>query len=257
MSILYLSIMLCVGITGIGCNFHVQAQDSIPISIGDQQLYIKKENYTCHENFTYYIQLHENEHNAIAACREILKEYDGIIFSLHHLGTRNVSFTYNSKRYTFDPNRMFSAAGRRQTLTHLSEYSLSADSIVKHLADTIINMLKPAKLVVALHNNTDGVPLTMHNFVDTNQYKTYFAPDADVDDFLLTTDVLLFEMLSNKNYNVVLELPHAMDDGSLSAYFTKSHIAYVNVEAEFCHEAKQMEMLKAVAEIAEERNTIR
>lgn len=68
----------------------------------------------------------------------------------------------------------------------------------------------------------------------------------DVDVFFLVTEQADFDYLKKQKQNVVLQSEKPTDDGSLSVYFEKNNIPYINIEAENEHNEKQIEMMKII-----------
>jgi hypothetical protein len=105
-----------------------------------------------------FINVHDNEKTSVHAAREYLLPNGGKLITIYNKGQRFLSFRLKGKLYYFDPNRIFSEAGRRSTLKLLSaKYSESAENELSYFADKILtNYIDSSKLVIALHNNTDG-----------------------------------------------------------------------------------------------------
>lgn len=75
----------------------------------------------------------------------------------------------------------------------------------------------------------------------------------DVDDFILTTDISLFNRIREKKINVVREdINTVKDDGSLSVFAARHKIPYLNIEAEHEHLQEQLAMLKILEDIIRE-----
>jgi hypothetical protein len=61
------------------------------------------------------------------------------------------------------------------------------------------------------------------------------------------------DYLTQRDFNVTLQdNANAPDDGSLSVYFSKKGIPYVNIEAEASHLNAQIEMVRSAREMLEE-----
>ena len=193
-----------------------------------------------------YVNLHENESTSIAAVKDYLANRNGHFVALKQNGTRNISFVYRGTRYQFDPNRMFTRDGRIASLRLLNKnYVSKTEEIVEEFSDKIISRVKNAKIVVALHNNTNGRPLTVKNYQNR-----YVNPKMDTDDFIITTEKAIFDRLKAKNINVAWETTAtSIDDGSLAYFCSKKDIPYVNVEAQSGHKTQQLRMLNALTDI--------
>ncbi len=236
------------------CGLSLMAQpmaDTVFFSLGDSTVAIVRQADSPVVQGLYFLSLHENEQTGITVTTDHITAYGGIFTHLAHGGERNVTFSFNDTLYRFDPNRMFTAEGRRKTLDTLGAYNTFADSIVALFADSLLSSMPDPLLVMAVHNNSD------ENF-SVNSYKkggvyeheaaaVYINKRLDADDFILTTDSHVFEFLKDKKCNAVLQdNAHCTDDGSLSVYYGKKGISYINIEAEHGHTETQAQLLSAV-----------
>lgn len=193
-----------------------------------------------------FLNVHENEYTSIQAAGEYLETRDGYFIAVKQNGNRNLSFDIKGSKVQFDPNRMFTKTGRIANLRLLNrKFIPAAEEEVEEFSDKIISRVKNARIVVALHNNTNGKPLSV------NSYRTrYLNPDMDPDDFVLTTEKAIFEQVKAKKINAVLETTASSpDDGSLAYFCSKKGIPYINVEAQVGHKSEQLRMLKALNSI--------
>jgi hypothetical protein len=184
----------------------------------------------------------------VAACKTFLLDNDGKMIRLQQHGERLIVFSLGEVQYRFDPNRIFTAAGRRETLEKFSSsYNRNALKELTRFSNIILKKIKKARLVVALHNNTNGEPLSIKTYINQKAYRIYVNNDLDEDDFFLTTEKKIFDYLKAQKMNVALELPgRTKDDGSLSVYCNKVNLPYVNVEAQVGHENEQFRMLQVL-----------
>ncbi len=193
------------------------------------------------------VALHRNESTSVGAAKQVLGRYGGTLVELIHDGGREVAFTYEGKRYSVDPNRIFTDTGIKRALR--GGYSKEVHEVVKGLADAIVRRL-PRRVLVALHNNTNGsYSIKSYEAGGANAgdaSSVYPAPGKDPDDFFFVTTSALYGIMKDAGYNVVLQSRSASDDGSLSVYAARSGLAYVNVEAEQGHAAEQVDMLEAL-----------
>ncbi len=196
-----------------------------------------------------YINVHDDENTAAEAAMELLRQKGGTFVQLIHQGSRNLHFKFGTKRYTVDPNRIYTPAGRKATLTRFNSYDRFAAEAVKAFADTFLrNYIDGKKFVVALHNNTAG-GLSIRSYTRgqpeaKNASRVFINPEMDVDDFVLTTKAAVFEHMKANGINTVLQSRRPVDDGSLSVYAAKNGIAYINVEAEHGRFEEQLYMLE-------------
>lgn len=200
-----------------------------------------------------YLNLHENEQTAVLAAADLLQTVPGQLIELRSRGRRVVSFRDGLRPLAFDPNRIFSDAGIRQTLRRHASCTPAAQQALRALRDRVLALIEgpPDQVVVALHNNRAGLYSIL-------QYQPGGAhaleaqalainPRLAPEDFCLVTRASLFEPLREQGFNVVLQADHPSDDGSLSVWFGQQRRAYVNVEALHGHRAEQHRMLAAVA----------
>lgn len=94
-------------------------------------------------------------------------------------------------------------------------------------------------LIVALHNNTNDALQASQAYFPKRQFELSNQPSAkshlqnrDLDNFFLTTQREDYARLRNLKWNALLQLPTAIDDGSLSIWAAKQQIRYINIEAE-------------------------
>ncbi|MFM9025777.1 MAG: M15 family metallopeptidase [Planctomycetaceae bacterium] len=200
--------------------------------------------------------LHDDENTAVEAAAIVLAERGGRLTEVRHSGAREVVFRLDGHEFRFDPNRIFTPAGRRATLEKLSAWTPEADEAVRAFADHLAaaHRLTRAATVVAVHNNTPD-RYTVRDYLPGGPLAADAADVAvhagvDPDDFFYVTDRGLFEALSAKGRQVVLQAEASVaDDGSLSVACGKNGIRYVNVEAEHGHRAEQAAMLRDLLEI--------
>lgn len=189
-----------------------------------------------------FIHLHENEVTALVAAKQLLKQEGGSLITLQHSGERNIRFYLKGVRYEFDPNRIFTDRGIEKTLHSYGHYSISAHREVKKLAVKIISLLPTGK-IIAVHNNKDyslKEYLPKHPLASDVKALNY-NHQTNYRDFYFVTQLQEYNRLKKLKFNVVLQTPHAQDDGSLSFYFAKKN--YVNIEAAYGHLSTQLKML--------------
>lgn len=194
-----------------------------------------------------FLNVHENEQTSVSAARRFLASGQSfLLLTLHQNGQRNLRFREKGQWLLVDPNRMFTKQGRLRSLALLNKtYPASAEESVEEFSDKVIRHVKAAKLVVALHNNTNGKPLRV-----TDYQRRYVNPGMDTDDFVLTTDEGIFLQLKARKLNAVWETTaSSLDDGSLAYFCSKENIPYINVEAQHGHGAEQLRMLRTIDNI--------
>lgn len=208
-----------------------------------------------------FINVHENESTSVEAAKAVLEPaHKYALTELQFKSGRFISFSYKNKDFTVDPNRMYTIQGCLASLKKNSHhykgniFEEAAEQVLlfsKHYTDTFVD---PKKAVVALHNNTEGEPLSIINFKSGNESKNaadvYMNLQKDPDDFFLTTDKTFFNFIKQKGFNVVLQNNETVeDDGSLSVYAGKKKIPYINIEAQVGHLAEQKRMVEIVLEL--------
>jgi len=208
-----------------------------------------------------FLNVHENESTSVEAAKEILASANKYaVNELQFKSGRMISFSYLDKNFTVDPNRIFTIKGCLASLKKNSHKC--SDDILKLAAEQVMAFSKsytdtfvdPKKLVVALHNNTEGEPLSIITYKSDNESKNaadvYMNLHKDPDDFFLTTEKIFFDFIKQKGFNVVLQNNDVVeDDGSLSVYAGKNKIPYINIEAQLGHLAEQKRMVEVVLQL--------
>jgi len=207
-----------------------------------------------------FIHLHANETTALNAVRQFLERNKGSLFYVKQRAERNISLVLNDSIFQFDPNRMFTSAGRK---ANLSPYSAAADSVVKMFANEIVSELHSYRMIISVHNNTPS-NFSISSYKKGGEFegeasRVYINRKMDEDDFVFTTDENIFDKCRKQKLNVVLQdNVRRTDDGSLSVYCSNVKLSYVNIEAEFGHADQQLKMLQfiyqAVSSGLEERS---
>lgn len=203
---------------------HVHLLGSTPITI-------KTRTYGTPSSVT-FIQLHHNEETAEKAVLQVLEEKGGTLVSIENGSRRTISFRVNGKSYLFDPNRMFTKRGIRESLGRLGSYTPAAAAEVAAFARAILALLPQETVTVAVHNNTDQ-HYSILSYRSDPQLKqsakaVYHNPQQDVDDFFITTQQDISLALKESGYNVVLQNNAGVfDDGSLSVLMGRQKRRYV------------------------------
>jgi len=218
------------------------------------------------DNSVIFINVHENENTSVLAAKQVLdtaKKY--CVVQLRHRGIRFVTFSFKGKTFTIDPNRIFTTKGALASLKKNSHsykddiYTAAAKEVNRLATNYTINYIDRKKLVVALHNNTNGEPLSIISYKSGSEEKNatdvYMNLHQDPDDFFFTTDKNIFDFLKQKGFNVALQNNAlVVDDGSLSVYAGKKSIPYVNIEAQVGHLSEQRKMIEVVLEYLNVKN---
>ena len=217
----------------------VQEQYSL-VQLGDSTVMIEQQR--CGQGKA-FVHLHQNETTALQAAMTVVQSDGGSVLTLIHSGGRTITFHLNDKTYEFDPNRMFTAAGRKKTLTDLSEYTPEADRLVKKLATKVQSMLPKGKLI-AVHNNK---AYSLNDYLAGHELASdaralYVSQDEFYRNFYLVTKRSDYLRLKKLNLNSILQATTATDDGSLSVRLARQ--PYINVEAGFDELTAQIRMLR-------------
>jgi len=200
------------------------------------------------------ISLHSNETTAINTARSFIEKEGGLFLELLNYDQRLVVFNEAEGKFSFDPNRIFTPAGRIANLKLNKSYNKKVEQQVQQFARFVLAEIPGIKTIIAVHNNTDG-NYTINDYKKGNKLErdallVYQNPALDEDDFFLTTNLSLFKSLKAEKFNVILQdKGKAKDDGSLSIYCARSNRPYVNVETEHGHLEQQQKMLSVLNEI--------
>ncbi len=201
-----------------------------------------------------FISLHDNEITGQRVVSSYIKDHNLAFIQIENSKQRLITFTYLKRSFVFDPNRIFSETGIRLSLKFYGNYSPVAAVQVKNFANLILRQLNAAKIIIAVHNNSNG-NYSISSYLKSgklfkNALRVYILPKSDPDDFFLTTSKQLFERLKAKNFNIVLQdNQHVFNDGSLSVYYRDKNKQYINIEAQKGHFSKQTEMLHALISV--------
>lgn len=198
---------------------------------------------------------HENEETAFQLARALLSTWSLRVVRVEQRGERNVRFG----RVELDPNRMFTLKGLAASLAKVNKpapanaLKAAPQSFAKAVKEAVLDCMNQARVrtVIALHNNTDG-DYSIEAYrpggssaSSAEPGKVIIHEDQDPDNFIVTTDAHVFEVL-RPSWNVVLQSPSPADDGSLSVLLRKE--SYVNVEAQHGHYEIQRKMWEAVVD---------
>ena len=197
------------------------------------------------------LNLHDDEITSVEAARNVLEQSGGILVNINNNYERLVSFTLRGKTYQFDPNRMFSRIGIMADLVKQNKIcNQAAVRAIEGFARFVLSKIPRTSTLIALHNN-DHNNFSIYSYQKDELLKKdvqalYSNESHDVDNFFLTTDRKLYNLLRESQYNVILQHKKAVDDGSLSVFFGRRNKSYVNVEAETGQLKQQEQMIGRV-----------
>ena len=201
------------------------------------------------------VHLHDDETSSAEAAKKILEQTGGLLVELENNGKRLVSFRKAGKKFQFDPNRIFTAKGRSQNLHFLNKtVTPEAISSVKAFSAFILKKIpRSVVTLVAVHNNQNGnysINSYKSGTHSKNVLKWYKNPKRDPDNFFIVNNNEMFKRIKKRGFNAVLQNSvNAIDDGSLSIYYGKKNLVYVNIETETGNLDEQVEMLNAIFNI--------
>lgn len=227
--------------------------ERFPFQLGNRTVYINRTVYDSTPHVV--LQLHGNESTALEAALQTMDIRGGMLLRIDHK-QRNMSFQLQGKRYTFDPNRMFSRRGIQANLKTFGNYSTAAVNAIDAFARFFLSKIPDSSLIVALHNNSDK-QFSALSYRNDPEYKgvaaeLYINEVLDPDNFYFLTDQKLFDELRHLGYNVVLQNNrNAPDDGSMSIWCGRRNRRYVNIEAQMGEVATQQTMLEELLAMLE------
>ena len=224
-----------------------------PIKLGKTQIELKQF-YMAKTANILFLNVHQDEQTSIDAIQDFAKEIPLNFAYLHHENTRRIAYQIGKHQFSVDPNRIYTKAGRTNTIETDHKVTLKSKMIAKKLAKEIIMLISQYKVIVTLHNNSD-VNYSIKSYLDggdeaQNTAEVYINPKMDADDFIYTTEKKYFNYLKRANYNVILQdNQNYVNDGSLSVYCGINNIPYINIEAQLGHYDQQLELIKIVYEM--------
>src|SRR4029078_4817930 len=116
-------------------------------------------------------------------------------------------------------------------------------------AFTLQRIPKSVVTLVAVHNNQNG-NYSINSYkqgISKDVLKWYKNPKRDPDNFFIVNNNEMFKGMKKRGFNVVLQNSmKAKDDGSLSIYYGKKNLVYVNIETQKGKLDEQVAMLNAV-----------
>ena len=225
------------------------AQNTVALKLGPSEINLEMFNYK--SDSLLFINLHNDEKTSIEAVKKVLPEKYGKYIGLLSGGTRELSYQENGQDVKFDPNRIFTKTGIEKTLQRYQSFTGKNVKTVELFSSELLKLLKDAKLLVAVHNNSDGGfsinSIRNEMSLKKDALEIYVHPSADEDDFYYVTEKEKFDYFKKKGYHVVLQNNvHIEDDGSLSVYCGRKNIGYINVECQSGHLKQQIKMIREI-----------
>jgi hypothetical protein len=218
--------------------------------LGDTRVTVSLSRYIGDSSLV-FLCLHDNERTATEAAKVILQEKGGLLISIDNNEERYLDFRLSGRKHRFDPNRVFTPTGIRETLKLFNSYSPASVRELRGFASFLLGLLPDSGLLIAVHNNTDG-NYSISDYLPNARLRTDVLrahPNygMDEDDFVFTTDSTVYRLYADSNINVVLQHnSRATDDGSLSIYYGRRNASYTNIEAEHGHLEEQVRMIRVL-----------
>jgi hypothetical protein len=220
--------------------------------LGEKVITLVRHGVTTNEPYV-VVALHNNEFTAAEAAKKFVADNGGLYLELLNDNQKNISFSLFNKDMVIDPNNIFTPKGRWLELSAGQKKDHIISQQITGFANFIIEELPVDKTIISVHNNIEGeYSITRYQKgkdLFRNVKFLYANPEADPDDFIVTSDKKIFDELKDRKINVVLQSYQSRVDGSLSVFCTKTHRSYVGVETQLGHFTEQERMLNAVAEI--------
>jgi hypothetical protein len=205
------------------------------------------------------INVHDDENTSVRAGTIVLRESGGRLVELVHSGRRQLAFQLDGSTYRFDPNRIFTEAGIRATLSRQGDYSEAAHRAVRDFAGRLLTdfALDQQPVIIALHNTgTGGLSINSYqpgHKLDRAAATVHVSTTRRPGDFFYVTNERFFAWLQARDFNVMLQdNANVPDDGSLSVYCAQRGIPYLNIEAHHDHLEEQVLMVRAAYEMLAE-----
>src|SRR5690606_27515970 len=174
-----------------------------------------------------FLNLHANENTSIVAARTLVSMKGGRVIYFSSVNSRLISFNMQNRRYTFDPNRMFTRTGIIRNLMLYSngtEPSEEAVNQVEQFANTVLKVYNFDEViqVISIHNN--GPNYSAREYLPGRPFEkeaemVFINNETNPHFFFFVNDEAYFNNLKSIGFNVVLQkLNSSMltDDGSLS-----------------------------------------
>ena len=239
-----------------------------------------------------FVAPHFNERLAGKLARESIAKNGGRFveiesFNQNGVPARQLDFNFKGKFYSIDPNRIYTADGRR-----CGGYSSEIERAVKRFADKFLKILlapdgkslrKGERFIIAVHNNNDvddkaahqkagdltatafvkniGFSRALHGAFQAQAAGAYLSnQENDQDNFVFLSSTQFIGFFVEKGFNVVVQKSASelqsggcnTDDGSLSVFSSLADIPYICLEADAQSGGeRQKRMIESVYQLSE------
>jgi hypothetical protein len=220
------------------------SSEAFPIKIGDTTITITKETFPCPTYVTSdcppllaFLNLHEDENTSVVAARSYLYVNGGSLVKFSNGPNRLITFSLGGKKYSVDPNRIFTPEGIKATLQTYSSYSDAAAAEVTKLASMMLEVYDFDNVVtiLTLHNNGGGYGANSYlpgGVYENDAEKVNIPPESNPSDFYYVVDDYFYDTFVEGHYCAVLQNNATVaNDGSLSYFAGLQGKPYVNFEA--------------------------
>jgi hypothetical protein len=200
-----------------------------------------------------FVSLHNDESVVADAARKVIFNQGGSLLEVLNEKQRNIDFTLFERELSVDPNNIFTPKGRNQDLSSNKKTDVVISHQLNGLAQFILDELPYEKVIVSLHSNEVG-DYTINDYGKDGEHERdawmmHRNPAFDENDFFVTTNKDLYQLLKEKNVNVVLQSIRCKDDGSLSVYCGRTRRGYIGIETRKGHSEEQERMVQIIHEI--------
>ena len=225
------------------------------IVLGDSSVQLVKA-FNAPQSKILFLNVHEDEQTSIDVAKAFAEGHLINFAYLHHQLTRRVFFNIGVTEFSVDPNRIYTRKGRRRTIEASRPRFFRGNRTAAKLATAILELIKPYRIIVTMHNNTDEA-YSIRSYLQgggeaKNTAEIHLSNRWDPDDFIYTTSADFFNHLKAEDVNVVLQdNVNFVNDGSLSVYCGINDIEYINIEAQKGHFDEQLKLTEIVYHMLE------
>ena len=242
----------------VSASFYVPAVQIQYFNLGDIRIPVKVLQYGS-RNDILCINLHDNEYTSVEAARTILQSTGGTLVKIENGRQRVIRFLHRGQRYAFDPNRMFSPEGIKQSLReNCGRYNDEVIVEIGKFANFILALIPDSTAcIVALHNNTNEAFSVKSYLEGSDREKdakeVIQQEHQDPDDIILTTDEQLYRKMGELGFNAIWQdNENARRDGSLSIWSGENQRRYINIETQHGRLAQYIEMFRKLMDYLDE-----